>query len=62
MKQEDEYRRLRAAGVPEGYATRMVLSHHLGGWAKCEGLPKCQWCVKDRRRTAWNAARRRIAA
>ena len=29
---------------PIGYAVRYALSHHLGGWAPCEGLPRCKHC------------------
>lgn len=45
-----EFIRLRKAGVPEGYATRMVLSHHNGGWMKCEGPPKCDACQRQVRK------------
>jgi hypothetical protein len=51
----DEYTRLIRSGVPNGYATRMVLSHHLGGWKPCEGVPQCEWCKRAMLRDAWTA-------
>lgn len=35
--------------VPHGYAVRLALSHHLGGWKPCAGLPKCRHCVEMHR-------------
>jgi hypothetical protein len=31
--------------VPCGYAVRLVLSHHLGGWKPCAGPPRCEHCA-----------------
>lgn len=33
--------------VPVGYAVRLALSHHLGGWKPCAGPPKCEQCVRN---------------
>lgn len=35
--------------VPDGYAVRLALSHHLGGWKPCAGAPKCRHCVELQR-------------